>query len=396
MKQLIECGCLQTFCSIVCTLCLTFNYVIYGVLPLALVSCNEGSKRVTRQSPATTPSPLLGHGHEPSHMERSLSADYLENDYILGPGDVLDIKVFGADEFNRKVRLSFTGYITLPYLGEVRAEGLTVADLEFTIAGLLAEKYLKNPQVSIFIEEFDSKKVTVVGEVGKPQVLKLRRNSSTLFEVLGEVGGVKEQAGKTIYVIRSSPAQTVISANSSIGRPLQASLASNTSYVNNPSINEEQIMVQMKDTVIPININELLEYRNPMANIEIFSGDIVTVPRGQFFFIMGEVEKAGAYPLKEGMTVLRALSMGGRLSPTHKSSNIKLIRRETDGSTTFATLNLKKISKGEEDDVEVLPGDVLVVGKSPVKTVALQTLDLVKATLNAFSSAFAWDAVRSE
>lgn len=334
----------------------------------------------------------LTQGPEPVHFERTISADYLENDYIIGEEDVLDIKIFGAEEFDRKVRVSTTGYVTFPYLGSIKAEGLTVADLEFTIAGLLAERYLKNPQVSVYVEEFNSKKVIVVGEVKGPQVLKLHRNSSTLFEVLGEVGGINSGAGKMAYVIRSTPAQAVASNNYSSSSPQQASPGTSDIPISSPNNDDEKIMVQMRDTVIPVNVNELLEYRNPMTNIEILPGDIVTVPKGQLFFVMGEVERPGAYPLTEGLTALQALSMGGKLSPTHKPSNIKLVRRESDGAT-FTTLNLKKIVKGDEDDVKVQPGDIFIVGKSTAKVVALQSLELTKGAMNAFSVAFAWKTI---
>ncbi|MDI6759640.1 MAG: polysaccharide biosynthesis/export family protein [Candidatus Brocadiaceae bacterium] len=332
-------------------------------------------------------------GPKPAHFERTISADYLENDYIIGQEDILDIKIFGATEFDRKVRVSTSGHITFPHLGSIKAEGLTVADLEFTIAGLLAEKYLKDPQVSIYIEEFNSKKVIVVGEVKGAKVLKLHRNSSTLFEVLGEVGGINNDAGKMAYVIRSTPAQAVASNNYPSSGSQQASPSTSGIPTSSPSNDDEKVMVQMRDTIIPVNINELLEYRNPMTNIEILPGDIVTVPRGQLFFIMGEVEKPGAYSLTGGLTSLQALSMGGKFSSTYKPSDIKLVRRESGGSTTFTTLNFKKMAKGDEDDVEVQPGDIFIVGKSPAKTIALQSLGLTKVAMDAFTVAFAYRTI---
>ncbi|MHC4278201.1 MAG: polysaccharide biosynthesis/export family protein, partial [Planctomycetota bacterium] len=154
---------------------------------------------------------------------------------------------------------------------------------------------------------------------------------------------------------------------------------------------DENIMVQMQDTVIPIDMRDLFEYRNPMANIEMYPGDIISVPRGQLVFIMGQVEKPGAHKLTEGMTALQAISMGGKLAPTHTPRNIKLIRRESNGSTTFSTLDLAKITKGEEDDVEVLPGDIFIVGRSISKTVALQVMKIANTAVGYMSGRVLYD-----
>lgn len=382
---------------ILCSGLLLFLTVLSGCIwPLS----NNQSNKVVKH----LPSPGLGstgkQKYPTGRSGRLISANYFENDYTIGPEDVLDIRVFGSGEFNRMVRVSITGNITFPYLGTVRVGGLTVEDLEFTIAGLLEEEYLQNPQVSIFIEEFNSKKVTVVGEVaeGKAQVIKLRRNSTTIMNVLAEVGGLSDRAGKALYVIRPRPVQAEADASYYNGIPSQGPLASvslrNHPYTHNFTTDDEMVMIQMQDVVTPINIDELFEYRNPMANVEIFPGDIVTVPRGQFFFIMGEVGSPGVHSLKDGVSVLQALSMGGKFLPAAKPSKIRLIRRELDGSTTFRKVNLNKIVKGEEDDFEVLPGDVFIVGKSVAKALAIQTLGLVRASLNIFTGITVTDVAR--
>ncbi len=360
------------------------------MLLAVLYGCNDGSKKTFRIPPASTGG-LLSKEVQKSKAERGsryVSADYLENDYTLGPGDVLDIKVFGGEEFDRIVRVSGTGSITFPYIGSIVAEGRTVPDLAFTLELLLGERYLKNPQVSIFIEEFQSKRVTVVGEVGEPQVLNLHKNSSTLMEVLGNAGGVKIEAGNNIYVIRTAPMQAVANANYSEGEP------STIHHAQNLTTDDETVLVQMQDTVIPIDMRDLFEYRNPMANIEVFPGDIVSVPRGQFVFIMGQVENPGAHQLTEGMTALQAVSMGGKFAPTYTPRNVRLIRRDHDGSTTFATLDLVRIKNGEENDVEVLPGDVLIVGRSIAKTVALQTLEVARVAVGYLAGRGLYDSIK--
>ena len=373
--------------------CLILCFSLFMLLAVSYGCNEETQKKASRRLPASM-TELLSKEVQDSrttHTDRYLSADYLENDYTLGPGDVLDIKVFGSEEFDRKLRVSGTGNITFPYIGSVLAEGRTLADLEFTLEVLLGAKYLKDPQISIFIEEFVSKRVTVVGEVQDPQVVSLRRNSSTIMEVLGRVGGVTVEAGNTIYVIRTAPVRAALGAGSSSGESAEASLASTAIYAHNITSDDENIMVQMQDTVIPIDMRDLFEYRNPMANIEMFPGDIISVPRGQLVFIMGQVEKPGAHKLTEGMTALQAISMGGKFAPTFTPRNVKLIRRASDGSTTFATLDLAKITKGEEDDVEVLPGDIFIVGRSISKTVALQVMKIANTAVGYMAGRVLYD-----
>ena len=357
---------------------------------LAVLSGCNGKPKKTFKLPPTSTGGLLSKEVQKSKAvrgDRYITADYLENDYTLGPGDILDITVFGGKEFDRTLRVSATGNITFPYIGRVVAEGRTVPELEFTLELILGERYLKNPQISIFIEKFQSKRVTVVGEVGEPQVLNLHKNTSTLMEVLGSVGGVNKEAGNTIYVIRTAPIEAVAHANYFEGEP------TTIHHAHNLTADDETILVQMQDTVIPIDMRDLFEYRNPKANIEVYAGDIVSVPRGQFVFIMGQVETPGAHPLTEGMTALQAVSMGGQFAPTYTPRNVRLIRRDHDGSVTFATLDLVRIKNGEEDDVEILAGDIIIVGRSISKTVALQALKIAQVAAGYLAGRIIYDKV---
>ena len=129
------------------------------------------------------------------------SQERVSTDYRIGPKDLLDISVFGLNELNKTVRVSEDGKISLPLVGEVEVEGITKADLEKKLSQLLEEKYLQNPQVTVFISEYQSKRVSVLGAVRNPGSYELL-GRQTLLQIISQAGGITNESGKEIIVIR--------------------------------------------------------------------------------------------------------------------------------------------------------------------------------------------------
>ena len=126
------------------------------------------------------------------------------NDYRIGPQDLLKIEVFGVPDLNRAVRVNASGQIALPLIGLVQAAGLTGEQLAAAIAAELAKDYLQNPQVTIFIEEFTSQRVTVVGAVKNPGVYPLK-GRTTLLQVVASAGDSDSVAKGVVKVLRNEP-----------------------------------------------------------------------------------------------------------------------------------------------------------------------------------------------
>lgn len=128
------------------------------------------------------------------------------NDYRIGPGDLLKLDVFGVEALSkRSVRVNASGQISLPLIGTVQAGGLTAEQLAADIAARLAKDYLQNPQVTIFIEEFTSQRVTVTGAVKTPNVFPLK-GKTTLLQVVAQAGGPTSVANfGAIKVLRQEP-----------------------------------------------------------------------------------------------------------------------------------------------------------------------------------------------
>ena len=122
--------------------------------------------------------------------------------YTIGPKDLITISVFDVPDLNITVRISEDGSITLPLLGRVKAGGLTRSQLEKKLADLLEEKYLKNAQVTVFIKEYHSKTVSIIGEVGKPGTYELI-GKQTLLQVISTAGGLKDSSSDRIIIIRN-------------------------------------------------------------------------------------------------------------------------------------------------------------------------------------------------
>lgn len=128
-----------------------------------------------------------------------------EDDYRLGPNDLLEISVFRVEDFSRVVRVSATGDISLPLIGRVAAAGLTTMELEQQLATKLNETYLQNPSVSVFIKEYVSQQVTVEGSVNKPGVYPLV-GRTTLLQILATAQGLADLADpERIQISRPSP-----------------------------------------------------------------------------------------------------------------------------------------------------------------------------------------------
>ncbi len=121
-------------------------------------------------------------------------------EYRIGDQDLLEITVFQIEELNRTVRINSSGQLSLPLIGTIMAGGRTVKELEDLIAAKLSESYLQDPQVSVFVKEFSSQRVTIEGAIGSPGIYPLK-GRTTLLQALATAGGVSDLANLQGIVI---------------------------------------------------------------------------------------------------------------------------------------------------------------------------------------------------
>jgi len=249
--------------------------------------------------------------------------------YRIGPGDLLEIKVFEVKELDQTVRVSEDGSITLPLLGRVGVEGMTQEGVVQKLTGLLSAKYVKNPQVTIFIKEYKNQQVAVIGAVVNAGSYELvgRKN---LLQIISMAGGLSETAGNDIFILRE-------------GQDGQTK-------------------------TIPIDLKDLLVNGNPALNIPIEPNDVINVPVDKEIrvFVMGRVSRPGAVKAKlsEGITLLQAIADAGGLAEGAKEGSITITRKGKDGKEQKIRVNLKSIIKGKKKDIVLREGDVVYVPES--------------------------------
>jgi polysaccharide export outer membrane protein len=251
-------------------------------------------------------------------------------EYRIGPKDLLEIKVVELPELNLAVRVSEDGSITLPLIGRVELGGMTKDAAERKIAALLAEKYVNNPQVSVFIKEYQSNRVALIGAVKTPGMYEMI-GTMNLLELISKAGGFTDNTGNDLYVTR-----------------------------------EGKDGSQIKLT---INLDDLIINGNQNLNIPLQPRDIVTVPVDKIIqvYVWGEVKNPGALSVKlsKKITLMQAIAQAGGTTVTAKKSAVVIKRKdEKTGKEIQIKANLNDIIKGKAPDPPLKEGDVVYVPES--------------------------------
>ncbi len=245
-----------------------------------------------------------------------------EQEYMISSDDILEISVYGEPDLSVTVRVSPDGSIIYPLLGNVRASGLSVRELEANISDLLAEDYLVNPQVSILIKEYS--KISILGAVRSPGSYQIK-GVNTLTQAIALAGGFTDAADTSrVKIVRS------------VG--------------------------QRKETV-ETDIDAILE--KSALDPEVRSNDTIIVDEYGRFSIMGQVMKPGVYTLRKGLTVVEAIGLAGGFSSTASQNGTRVVRIE-DGKKRIISVPVADITRGGDSSRDVLlqPQDTVVVPES--------------------------------
>ncbi|HEY0546089.1 MAG TPA: polysaccharide biosynthesis/export family protein [Pyrinomonadaceae bacterium] len=259
--------------------------------------------------------------------------------YRIGPGDMLDIRVFNRPQFSRdSVRVDSSGLIRMPLIeGEIRAACLTESELAAEITRRYQE-YLREPQVDVFIKEYNSQPVAVIGAVRLPSRFQLTRRVR-LLELLTFAGGLADNAGRSVQVVH-----TVVGAACEGATENEA-----TSGLDN---------YELRETL------KGAESANPFVQ----AGDVVSIPEAEQVFVVGNVFKPSAIPLKEPITVTRAIAMAGGVMPDTKKDKVRIVRQKPGTiEKTEIFVDLRAVDKHQAEDVVLLAGDIVDVPESSGK-----------------------------
>jgi polysaccharide export outer membrane protein len=246
-------------------------------------------------------------------------------EYLLGEGDLLRIKVFEAEELETVERINSRGYVVLPLVEKVHLKGITAIEAEEKIETLYKKKYIKDPHVSIFIEEQLSQRVTLVGEFKNPGTYDYL-SRQRLLDAIALGGGLSEKAGQIVRIRKTRHVE---------GQP---------------------------NTII-VDLDRLIKAGDVQANIQIDGGDVIFIPEAGVFFVDGAVKRPGAYHIRHQTVVQEGLVEAGGFKSYAKKDKVKLVRIAANGERHIIDIDL---SKSESKEMVLKDRDILIVEANPI------------------------------
>jgi polysaccharide biosynthesis/export protein len=259
----------------------------------------------------------------------------------LGPGDLIEVNVYNVPELATKARVSNSGDVYLPLIDYVHVEGLTQEEAQEVIEKQLeAGGFVRNPHVTIFVDDAQSQGVIVLGEVAKPGIYP-DVASHKLYEVISEAGGFTASASRKIGIIRRNQPQAI-------------------------------------SIVLPRNLSDDLT-----GNVDVQPGDTITVPRAPIIYVVGDVGRPSGLLVDNGqLTVLQAIALAGGTNHTAKMGGVRIIRK-TPAGMTETRVELKKMLEAKIPDITLQADDILFVPISGARVAAARTFEAAMSAATA-------------
>ena len=278
-----------------------------------------------------------------SAQEKSASAA-TDSSLRLGAGDLLQFGVYNVPELATRTRVASNGDIYLPLIDYVHVAGLTVEEAQNLIEKKFSDGgFLKDPHVTLFVDQFASQGVSLLGEVAKPGVYPVL-GEQRLFDLISAAGGLTEKAGRSVTVTRRKQPD----------KPIVLELARNIAD-------------------------------SPDRNVEIYPGDTIIVRRADIVYVVGDVARPAGFLMDRGsLTVLQAVALAGGTTHTSKLNGAKIIRK-TDSGMTETPIELSKILHAKAADLPMQADDILFIPTSTGKLIGRRGIDTVVQMATAVS-----------
>jgi polysaccharide export outer membrane protein len=335
-------------------------------------------------------------------------------EYVVGVRDVLKVTVWGHDDLSKEYQVDPDGFVPFPLVGRVKAAGLTTKEFATRLATLLEKDYLVNPQVMVTVKEYLSQKVHVLGEAEKPGLFYLA-GPTTVLEIISKAGGLSRAAGKQLVLIRNhrEPAGQRAKGNAILrvdfdkiqkGDATENILLEDQDTVFVPKANGFFVLGEVKtagafpldkeitaldavtlaggfsDKAAPSGVKLIrrlpdgqqetisldLSGRNPRDQvIRVQEGDTVLVPKGNTFFVFGEVKRPGAYQLDRDTNILEGITLAGGFTDKAAPGRARVIRSTPTGQQVLNIDMNDVIRRGQRDKaLRLQENDVVVVPES--------------------------------
>ena len=277
--------------------------------------------------------------------------------YRVGPGDVIEVTIEDAPELSKPfIRVTAEGTFLMPYLGRVTAQGKTIEELSKLLADGLRGRYLKDPNVSVAVKQYNSRSFFIQGAVRSPGVYQVEGRPS-LLKLITVAGGLAETHGSSAFIIREL-------------KPEKG--GGEAGAAPDPEA-EDGAQYELRK----VNISGLLKGRFDQ-NMFLEPGDIVNIPPVDVFFVAGEVNGPGSFPLKEGTTLRQAISLAqGTTFKARMGKGVIFREDPATGKRKEIPVDIGAVMGGKKQDVEIVANDVIIVPNSTMKAAG-------GALLNAF------------
>ena len=272
--------------------------------------------------------------------------------YLLGPDDQLDISGPELTELaNKPVRIDGDGDIQVPLGGRVHVSGLTAQQTEKELNKVLS-KYIRDPQIVVSIAEVRSQPVSILGAVNAPGVHQVQGHK-TLLEMLALAGGIRPDAGYSVRITRQLEWGCLPLPNT-------------------------QLDASGRFSVAELNLKKIMEAKNPEENIQIFPHDVISVPKAEMVYVIGEVKRSGGFVLGEhqSISVLQVLSLAEGLNTTADARHARILRLNRDADKREEmSVDVKDVLNGKKADVALRGDDILFIPGSTGKKAALRGIE---------------------
>jgi polysaccharide export outer membrane protein len=278
--------------------------------------------------------------------------------YSLGPGDQIEVTVFGFNDLTTITEVSPSGTIHLPLVGETSVAGRDLGMVRTHLSAAYS-KFIRNPKVDVAIKNAQANRVSVIGEVSKPGMYPLRRNGQLITELISEAGG-RSQLGSNRLILLPAP-------KIAAGKPHNQALASSTGGVE----------IEMDALFGKID--------TPPVLIPLLAGDTVVVPEAGKYEVDGEVEKPGSYPLSSQASVMSAIASAGGFTYSSDVKKVEVIREIGNGRKALATLDLEEVGLRGGKDIRLRSGDLIRVPSEPGLFFERQVVESLNSLFNGVS-----------
>lgn len=329
-----------------------------GVVLSLLVSTSAGIGKAQTGSSGQTGQTPPGASAPPTGTRGGAVLVSPEEDYRIGPNDVIDVQVENAPELSKTFRVTAAGTFLMPYVGRVTAAKKTTEELALLITSGLKGDYLKDPKVTVSVREYNSRSFFIQGSVRSPGVYQIEGRPSVL-ELITLASGLSDSHGANAYIIRRIKAPNP-------KEPSSQSVSTSTSATD--SAGEGPAAEPAKYELRSANINALLRGRFDQ-DMFLEPGDIVNIPPTDVFFVAGEVNQPGSFPLKEGTTLRQAISLAQGTNFKAALDRCIIFRETTAGKRDEVRVDVGAVMNGKKEDVTIQGNDLIYVPNSKTKSI---------------------------